>query len=145
MKEIRICANENCENPVGSGRSDKKFCSDECRSEQNNIDKKKKKVAGAPDPRVEPYIEAVQQELLKNRHILATCCPGWDTTKTIKLSKLKDMNFNLRYFTSETEKSDSGTIYRFCFEYGYMFLPNDKICIVHRPELLNYPPLNGIV
>lgn len=54
------------------------------------------------------------------------------------------MNFSLKYFTSETEKSDSGTIYRFCFEYGYMFLPNDKICIVHRPELLNYPPLNRI-
>lgn len=93
MKEIKICANENCENPVGKGRSDKQYCCNECRSEQNNIEKKKKKIAAAADPRVEPFIEAVQQELLKNRHILATCCPGWDTTRTIKLSKLKDNEF----------------------------------------------------
>lgn len=144
MKEIIICANDNCENPVGQGRSDKKFCSNECRSEQNNIDKKKKKIAAAADPRVAPYIEAVQHELLKNRQILATCCPGRDTSKIIKLQNLKDMNFNLKYFTCEMEPTNDGHIYRFCFEYGYWIMNEKKVCIVHRPELLNYPPLNGV-
>lgn len=100
------------------GRSDKKFCSDQCRNAYNNQHKKDH----------EQFIMHVNKVLRKNRMILHQLNPVGKST--IRKEYLLQMGFDFQYFTHTFTTSYNNT-YKFCYEYGYLDIEGDKILIVN--------------
>ena len=99
------------------GRSDKRFCSDQCRTAYNNrLNSDANKV-----------VRNIVNALRKNRRILQELSPDGKTK--IQREKLSDKGFNFTYHTHTytTQKSDT---YYYCFEYGYLPLKDNYIFIV---------------
>ena len=117
--EKRICL--EC-NQVINGRSDKKFCSDLCRNAYNN------KMNNDSNKTV----RNINNILRRNRKILQELNPN-DKAKIHK-SKLVDKGFDFNYFTS-VYKTQKGTIYHFCYEYGYLMLEDDFYFLVINNKL----------
>ena len=103
------------------GRSDKKFCDDQCRTSYNN--KIKTTVAGS--------LKTINQILKLNRSILEKLCV--DGKAKVSKVKLVQHGFNFGYFTHlyETQK---GQTYKFCYEFGYLALEQDWFLLVKRDE-----------
>jgi len=103
------------------GRADKKFCDDQCRSNYNNRLK-----AGDYS-----FINLVNQILKKNRKILKSQNP--ESKIKIKRDTLlsKGFDFNFHTYTYTTKK---GSVYFFCYEYGYLVLGNEEVLLVKREE-----------
>ena len=106
------------------GRSDKKFCDSYCRNSYNNriIRKKEKMILG------------INSVLRKNRTILKSINPEGRTT--VKTEYLKIAGFDFRYFT-HLQIFNSGNIYRFCYDYGYMPVDDNKILIINWQPYMN--------
>ncbi len=103
------------------GRSDKKFCDDQCRSNHNN----KAKADESKE------VKRINSILFKNRRILiALNADG--KTKVPKL-KLEKESFNFSYFT-HTYETSKGNSYRFCYDQGYLKLDNDWYLLVRKQE-----------
>lgn len=103
------------------GRSDKKFCSDYCRTahhNKNNSDSNN-------------FMRNINNILRKNRRILKELNPG-GTTKVSK-TELLDLGFKFSYYTNEYV-TKAGKIYKFCYEQGYLELDRGKYAIVQRKE-----------
>jgi len=100
------------------GRSDKKFCCDQCRNTFNNKIKREH----------ERLILNINQILRKNRKILKQFNPEGKTT--IRKEYLEKLGFDFRYFTHDYTTTHNNK-YKFCYEYGYLTLENDKILIVN--------------
>lgn len=114
--ELKNCA--ECGREV-FGRSDKKFCSDACRSAFNN-----KSIAGS-----DKYMRKVHRTLKKNHSILLQLNPE-GKTKTHRDQLLKagfDFDFCTNTYTTKDQKE-----YRFCYDQGYLLLGNDFILLVRR-------------
>ena len=107
------------------GRSDKKFCSDQCRAQVNN--QKRKADAG------ELLILNINRILRKNRSILKSLSPLGKTTT--RKEYLVIQGFDFRYYTHQFQARNSN-IYHFCYEYGYMLLPEEKVLIVNWQDYL---------
>ena len=88
------------------GRSDKKFCCDQCRNLYNNRQ-------NSDNVNV---VRNITNILRKNRRILQELNPE-DKAKVHK-DKLLEKGFNFHFFTS-IFNTKSGTTYYFCYEYGY--------------------------
>jgi len=88
------------------GRSDKKFCSDQCRNLYNN----------RQNSDCTNVVRNITNVLRKNRRILQELNPE-DKAKVHK-DKLLEKGFNFNFFTS-IYTTKSGTTYYFCYEYGY--------------------------
>ena len=103
------------------GRSDKKFCDDQCRSNYNN--RLKSDHSGA--------VKMIDPILKKNRKILAKLNP--EGKARMNRSKLTAQGFNFTYFTHvyETQK---GKTYKFCYEYGYLELEGNELLLVRKEE-----------
>ena len=101
------------------GRTDKKFCSDNCRSAYNN---KLNKDANN-------FVRNINNILRKNRRILAELNPNGKVK--VHKDKLLDKGFKFSYFTNEYA-TKSGNVYRFCYDQGYLSLDNDFYTIVLR-------------
>ncbi len=99
-----------------TGRSDQKFCSDQCRANFNNQHKKEH----------EKLILSVNKVLRKNRSILKQINPKGKST--VKKQYLLNEGFNFNYFTSVYESQQLK--YRFCYEYGYAFSENEEKVII---------------
>jgi len=101
------------------GRSDKKFCDDQCRTNYNN--KIKIEVSGS--------LKTINKILKQNRSILEKLCVD-GKSKASKV-KLEQHGFNFGYFTHlyETQK---GQTYKFCYEFGYLPLEQDYFLLVKR-------------
>lgn len=101
------------------GRSDKKFCDDQCRTTYNNRNK-------TEGERVK-YINAV---LRKNRRILETFLlpANGKNTINIPVQKLTGTGFNYAYQT-HTLNTKNGN-YIFCYEYGYRMLDAAMVMVV---------------
>ncbi len=99
----RTC--EECGTPL-QGRSDKKFCSDQCRSTHNNRRNK------------EPnrYVRQVNNALRKNRRILDELNPGGKVK--VAVSRLREKGFDFRYHTGSSHVREAGLCYH-CYEQGY--------------------------
>lgn len=110
----------DCNTPI-KGRTDKKFCDDQCRSNFNN----RKKAAD------HSYLTQVNQILKKNRAILIAKNPDGKTKTKREVLLRKGFNFNYHTHTLTTQK---GSTYIFCYEYGYLLLENDEILLVKREE-----------
>ncbi len=104
------------------GRSDKKFCDDQCRNNYNNRLK-----AGNYAP-----VKTINGILLKNRKILGALNPEGKTK--VSKARLEKAGFNFGYHT-HTYQTQNGNMYRFCYEQGYLILENDWYLLVKREEL----------
>jgi len=112
-----------CSEPV-IGRTDKKFCSDQCRNDFNNRVKRK----------TEANIININKKLRKNRKILSQLNPqGKTTVRKFILEKLDfDFNYHTHLYTTE-----NGNTYFFCYEFGYMVIENDiKVLIVNEQKYM---------
>jgi predicted nucleic acid-binding Zn ribbon protein len=102
------------------GRSDKKFCSDQCRAQLNN--RNKKLDAG------ELIIHDINRILRKNRSILKTISPMGRTTT--RQEYLVMLGFDFSYYTHQLS-TQKESFYTCCYEYGYIFLPNEEVLIIN--------------
>jgi hypothetical protein len=105
------------------GRSDKKFCDDLCRSNYNNRLKSEDN----------SFLKQVNSILKRNRNVLEKLNPDGKTKVT--RDKLLKAGFNFSYFT-HTYQTQKGTLYHFCYEYGYLVLSKDEVLLVKREENL---------
>lgn len=114
----RLCIDCNAEL---KGRTDKKFCDDQCRSNYNNRLK-------AND---QSFLKRVNQILKKNRDILVEKNP--EGKAKVKRAELLRKGFNFDYHT-HTYATQRGMTYIFCYEYGYLLLEGDEVLLVKRDE-----------
>ena len=123
LKEITANACLSCRKAL-KGRTDKKFCDDFCRNNYNNQLKSSDN----------NYVRNINNALRKNRRILATLLEGIAEGKTTTRKDSLSVNgFEFRYFT-HTYITKEGKTYFFCYEYGYMPLPDSFYLLVKRKE-----------
>lgn len=103
------------------GRSDKKFCDDQCRSNFNNRMK-----AG-----IYSSMRPVNTILRKNHAILSKIC--LEKKVIIKKDDLLKHGFNPDYHT-HLHQTQNGNTYFFCYEYGFLFLADNEILLVKKIE-----------
>lgn len=109
-----------CGAPV-HGRTDKRFCSDQCRSTHNN------RRNSEPNRQVRE-INAV---LRKNRRILDSLNPGGKVK--VPAYRLKEKGFDFRYHTSSAQVKEGSVCY-FCYDQGYVPLPKNYYLLVMRED-----------
>jgi predicted nucleic acid-binding Zn ribbon protein len=117
-KSKRSCG--HCSEPI-LGRADKKFCSDQCRARAGN----QRKLSD----QAEQLIREVNASLRHNRQVLQKASPAGKTT--LRRQVLEQAGFNFRYFT-HLYRTQAGNTYHFCYDYGYLLLPEEKVLIVNR-------------
>ena len=110
----------NCGDPI-IGRSDKKYCSDQCRSGYNN------KINNEENN----YIKEVNNVLRKNRKILADLNPRGKAK--VKREELILKGFDFKFFTN-VYRTKTGNTYFFCYDQGYFRIDNDYLALVERLE-----------
>lgn len=108
-----------CGHPL-RGRSDKKFCNDYCRNAYNNA---QKGTGGL-------LVRRINAALLKNRRILAGLLRATDVCKVTR-EELLLRGFLFRYATHQYTNKRGGT-YSFCYEYGWLALPDERYLLVRR-------------
>ena len=107
-----------CNNPI-KGRSDKKFCSDQCRYLYNNRLKYEK----------DKEVFKINSILRKNRTILKSLNPVGKTT--VRKEVLISSNFDFKHFT-HIYSTKKGNVYYFCYEFGYRYLSEDRFLIINE-------------
>lgn len=105
-----------------SGRVDKRFCSDQCRSCYHN----------RINSDATNYVRNVNLTLRKNRRILSELNPSGKTK--VSRDKLLAKGFNFQYYTSTYVTKDGGQ-YRYCYEQGYLALENGYFLLVKKKDL----------
>lgn len=139
MLSTQVCL--NCKKSL-TGRTDKKFCCGQCRSNFNNQNKR-------------PYEETIKRtnaQLRKNRTILKTLCPTGKAT--VRKEVLAEMGYSFRHFSSMYGKYPKS--YFLCYDYAYMPLiesslsdgkPVQKVLIVQQQDFMRsfdpWPYLSG--
>lgn len=103
------------------GRSDKKFCCDDCRTAYNN----------ALNRDANNFMTKINRILRSNRRILASFNPTGKTK--IRKEKLLTAGFQFAYFTNIYE-TKGGRVYKFCYDQGYIELDELTYALVHRKE-----------
>ncbi len=104
------------------GRTDKKFCNDQCRNAHNN------RVNSVENN----YVRNIDHRLRRNRRILQNLLAAKQAIKT-NLSALSNDGFVFAYCT-HTYTSRTGHVYYFCYEFGYMKLSNGRVQIIRKYE-----------
>ncbi|MBN2638212.1 MAG: hypothetical protein JXR65_03875 [Bacteroidales bacterium] len=104
------------------GRTDKKFCSDQCRNSYNNRLNKDEN----------SFMRNINRTLRKNRKILKDLNPS-GKTKVAK-SQLAAEGFDFKHFT-HVYKNKEGRIYYFCYEYGYLPIDHDYFALVINDKI----------
>ncbi|MGY5352219.1 hypothetical protein ACXGQW_06615 [Wenyingzhuangia sp. IMCC45533] len=101
------------------GRSDKKFCNDQCRNAYNN-----KLEVGNKN-----LVRNINNNLKRNYKVL---CELNVTGKT-KISKkiLEENNFNFNLFTS-IHNTKTGNQYFYCYDQGYLLLEKEQVLLVKK-------------
>ncbi|MBE7176859.1 MAG: hypothetical protein INR69_10660 [Mucilaginibacter polytrichastri] len=108
------------------GRSDKKFCDDQCRSLYNNRLRN----------REEGPVRAINAILRRNRTILA----GLNTTGKLKIprSRLVQAGFAFGYHT-HTFRNRAGAVYHFVYEQGWLEIGEEGVLLVRGKGEHNQP------
>jgi hypothetical protein len=117
MSQEKFC--QNCVKEL-VGRSDKKFCDENCRNQYNNI----------LNSDISAEMRVTQNILRKNRRILSDVLGTNDKIK-VSLKKLTDLGYKPDYLT-QLYTTKTGSQYRFSFEYGVMFLEEHMALIVMK-------------
>ena len=104
-----------------TGRIDKKFCSDQCRTVYNN----------RLNSDSNNFVRNINNILRKNRRILESL----NRTGKAKIhkDKLIERGFRFAYFTN-IYTTKAGNQYHFCYDQGYLALPDDWFALVVRQE-----------
>ena len=111
MKE-QFCL--QCGEPF-SGRTDKKFCTESCRSTYHYYQSLEKE---------DSLYTTIDKQLKTNRRILKEFNRAGKAT--VRKQLLMDEGFDPKYFTHYW-KAKNGNVYLFCYEYGFMKkIDNDK-------------------
>jgi hypothetical protein len=107
------------------GRTDKKFCSDQCRNNYNNRQNRDSN----------NFVRNVHGLLRKNRRILSDLY----LEGRVKVHKdaLFALGYNFSFFTHVIETSN-GQKFHFCFEYGYSESGDDFLEIRQNSQYLDY-------
>ncbi|MEI9918607.1 MAG: hypothetical protein WDO14_07370 [Bacteroidota bacterium] len=93
------------------GRSDKKFCNDQCRTAWHNRLKGEEYI----------FMKSTNNILKRNRNILASLIDdGRTEIRSVTLTKL---GFQFGYFT-RTQKDRNGYLSHFCYDVGYVPVTN---------------------
>lgn len=116
--EVRLCL--DCHTEL-KGRSDKKFCDDQCRSNYNN-----RQISENTS-----YLRQVNSILKRNRRIMEELNP--DGKIKVSRKRLLTKGFSFEYFTN-IYQTQSGKTYYFCYEYGYLPLDHDEMLLVRRED-----------
>lgn len=111
---------QECGDPL-KGRSDKKFCSDQCRvcyhnrlnSDENN------------------YVRNVNNLIKKNRRILTRLNVAGKTN--VHRRALSEKGFDFGYFTN-THVTKDGAICYYCYEQGYLPVGKEQYLLVTKKE-----------
>lgn len=120
MRTCPICQS------ILTGRMDKKYCSDQCRSLANNKNKME----------AQRTVLLTNQVLRKNRTILKTLCPQGKAT--VRKEVLMSMGFDLDSFTS-IFVTGSKQVYYLCYDYGYTPIREgsiEKALIISRQDYM---------
>lgn len=104
------------------GRSDKIFCSDQCRNNHHNRLHRSEN----------NFIRNINNKLLKNRRILLKLAP--EGKATVHHDVLLREGFDFRYFT-HTYTTRAGATYHYCYEMGYLPIENQFYVIVRKQDL----------
>lgn len=115
----RFCL--DCEKPL-TGRRDKKFCDDQCRNNYNN----------RQQGELPAEVKAINLILRKNRKILEDLLPPEGMTK-VPSKTLANKGFDLTYHT-HLYTTKTGSVYHYCYEYGYLPIEGDYVLIVKREK-----------
>ena len=107
------------------GRTDKKFCSDQCRNNYNNRLNRDSN----------NFVRNVHGLLRKNRRILADLYSEGKTK--VHKDALFALGYNFSFFTHVIETS-TGRKYQYCFEYGYTETGDDFIELKQNSQYLDY-------
>jgi len=113
----RTC--ETCDQPL-VGRAGKRYCSNQCRAAASN--RRRSEDSG------ERLMKEINNKLRHNRFVLYRYSPEGKTT--LRREVLQLAGFDFRHFTHHY-RTKSGNTYYFCYDYGYMLLPEDKVLIVN--------------
>ncbi len=112
-KECPVCGDEF------RGRSDKKFCSDQCRNLFNN----------SQNRTANNYVRNINNILRKNRKVLMELNPEGKTS--VKSDELVRKGMDFEHVTSIMH-TKTGNTYYFCYEYGYRKLENNYFMLVKK-------------
>ena len=112
-----------CDTPI-KGRSDKKFCDDNCRNNYNN----------QLNSDNNNLVRNINNILRKNRRVLEELNVRSKTI--VPKTKMLEKGFNFEYFTSQY-KSAKGGVYNYCYEQGYLLLEKDLVMLVKKQEWMN--------
>jgi predicted nucleic acid-binding Zn ribbon protein len=107
------------------GRTDKKFCSDQCRNSYNNKLNRDSN----------NFVRNVHGLLRKNRRILSDFYNDGKTK--VHTDALIALGYNFNFFTHIIQSAD-GRECRYCFEFGYRILENDFLEISFNGQYLEY-------
>jgi len=118
--ETRYCL--ECGEPI-HGRTDKKFCSDQCRTTYHN----------RLHAESNQFIRKVNAILKKNRSILAQLNPSGKAK--VHKDKLLTKGYNFNYHTN-TYSTKTGSQYIFCYDMGFLYLEKGIYFLVHRQEYI---------
>jgi predicted nucleic acid-binding Zn ribbon protein len=95
------------------GRSDKKFCDDQCRNQYNN---------GARED--SSLVRTIQYFLRKNRRVLHSLLQDMGEERTVSRERLLELGFSFRYHTHCT----SGHRH-YCYDHWYRMLDEEQVLI----------------
>lgn len=101
------------------GRSDKKYCSDQCRTNYNNKINRD----------TTNFMRNINNTLRKNRRILARFNPKGKSKITRHALIIEGFKFS--YFTNEYV-TKGGRVYRYCYDQGYTQLNDEQYALVVR-------------
>ena len=105
-----------------NGRSDKKYCSDSCRTDFNNKLKTDNN-----------YVRLVSKTLRKNRLILEKLIQTNANQTKISKRLLIDLGFNFNYHT-HIYQDENKINYVYCFEFGYCMQLNGCIELLEKEK-----------
>ncbi|MEH3115758.1 hypothetical protein [Pedobacter terrae] len=123
----RLCSYKYCGNTF-EGRSDKIFCSDQCRNRARR-DQLKTEKWNAP-----LFLNKIIDILQNNHKILKAQYGENREPSVVSEFLLRDHGFNFEFQTRILVTSKG--IYKFCFDYGWLELENGKILIVQNDKMV---------
>lgn len=91
-----------------TGRADKKFCTDYCKSNFHYLQNKKKESS---------LFKKIDAQLKLNRRLLKEFNKSGKST--VRAEKIIAAGFSPKYFTHYW-KNNGGDVYLFCYEYGFL-------------------------
>ena len=121
MDENKFCL--TCKKQL-HGRTDKKFCNDNCRNLHNN----------QLNSDENNLMRNINHRLRKNRRILE--CFLLPSRHSYKISRqnLNNSGFSFAYFTHiHTQKN--GRLFHFCYDYGYFELGEDEVMVLRKNKI----------